>query len=150
MKNGTSARFGRRLAAFVYDAFLVAAVLMVYTAGVLFFTRDGGGRPQPVLPQTVGAWAYLYYCGEAGLIGAYSVLNWVHSGQTLGMRAWRLHAVDAGGRPLKAGAALLRFVCAALAWSPAALGVLWLYVDRDGLALQDRLSNTRVVYLPGA
>jgi len=35
----------------------------------------------------------------------------------------------------------------ALAWTPAALGVLWLYLDPDHLALHDRLSKTRVVHL---
>jgi uncharacterized RDD family membrane protein YckC len=35
----------------------------------------------------------------------------------------------------------------ALAWTPAALGVLWLYVDPDHLALHDRFSKTRVVHL---
>jgi len=44
-------------------------------------------------------------------------------------------------------AAALRLGFGALAWAPAALGVLWLYVDRDHLALHDRLSKTRVVHL---
>jgi uncharacterized RDD family membrane protein YckC len=34
-----------------------------------------------------------------------------------------------------------------LAWTPAALGVLWLYVDPERLAVHDRLSKTRVVHL---
>jgi uncharacterized RDD family membrane protein YckC len=41
----------------------------------------------------------------------------------------------------------LRFVCAVAAWTPAALGVLWLYVDPQRLALHDRLSKTRIVHL---
>jgi uncharacterized RDD family membrane protein YckC len=32
-----------------------------------------------------------------------------------------------------------------LSWPPAALGVLWLYLDPDRLAIHDRLSKTRVV-----
>jgi uncharacterized RDD family membrane protein YckC len=47
--------------------------------------------------------------------------------------------------PLKAAA--LRFVLGVLAWAPAALGVLWLYVDPEHAALHDRLSKTRVVHL---
>lgn len=150
MTSGTSAGFGRRLAALLYDAFLVGALLMVYTAAALIFTRGGDGRPQPILRETVGAWAYVYYAGMVAVITAYSVLNWTRSGQTLGMRAWRLHAVDAAGRRLTLPAALVRFGWAVCAWLPAALGVLWLYFDRDRLALQDRLSNTRVVHLAGA
>ena len=44
-------------------------------------------------------------------------------------------------------AAVLRSLCAPLAWAPAALGVLWMYLDRDHLAMHDRLSRTRVVVL---
>jgi len=41
----------------------------------------------------------------------------------------------------------LRFCCAVAAWLPAALGVLWLYVDPQRLALHDRLSRTRLIHL---
>ena len=63
------------------------------------------------------------------------------------MRAWRLRAVSSSGSPMSLGAAILRAAFATLAWAPAALGVLWLYLDPDHLALHDRLSGTRVVRL---
>ena len=66
------------------------------------------------------------------------------------MRAWHLRAVSDVGKPLRARAALLRFVCGFLAWPPAALGVLWLYMDSEGLAVHDRLSGTRVIHLARA
>lgn len=142
MTSATSAGFGRRFAAFVYDALLVAAVLMIYTAHVLVFTR---GRA--ITESNSGAWWWLYRAGEVAMTAAYSVLNWVRSGQTLGMRAWKIYLLSASGKPLGFGAALLRFACAVLAWAPAGLGVLWLYLDPERLALQDRLSGTRVVRL---
>jgi uncharacterized RDD family membrane protein YckC len=141
VSSGVSAGFGRRFAALVYDSFLLFALLMIYTAVVLAFTR------QAVLAETYGAWVYAYRAGLIAVIGAYYVLNWMRSGQTLGMRAWRLRAVSAAGRPLRLGAALLRFACGFLAWPPAALGVLWLYLDPEHLAVHDRLSGTRVVRL---
>ena len=143
MTSGTSAGFARRLAALVYDALLIAALLMVYTAIALLFTHG-----HALLTDSVGPWAYIYRIGLIGLIGAYFVFNWVHSGQTLGMRAWRLHAVDRHGKPLTPGTAALRFLCAVLAWMPAALGVLWLYLDPERLALHDRLSGTRILHVP--
>ena len=143
MTIGTSARFGRRFAALLYDVLLLVGVLMVFTAAVMFLTHG-----HALLGETVGAWVYVYRLALVGVIGAYFTLNWVHSGQTLGMRAWRLHVVDAGGQRLRLGPAALRFACALLAWLPAALGVLWLYGDREGLALHDRLSRTRIVYVP--
>ncbi len=95
-------------------------------------------------------WYYLYCTGEIAVVAAYFIVNWMRSGQTLGMRAWRLRAVSATGKPLTLVSASLRFVWAVLAWAPAALGVLWLYVDPEHLALHDRLSNTRVIRLTRA
>jgi uncharacterized RDD family membrane protein YckC len=136
---GVSAGFCRRFAALIYDGFLLAALLMTYTGAILIFTR------RAVLPETYGAWAYLYRAGLIAVIGAYYVLNWIRSGQTLGMRAWRLRAVSDAGSRLNTTSALLRFLCGFLAWPPAALGVLWLYLDPAHLAIHDRLSRTRVV-----
>jgi uncharacterized RDD family membrane protein YckC len=140
---GTSAGFGRRLGALIYDSLLLAALLMVYTAAWVFtrgsaLTQDGAG-----------AWWQVYRAGEVVVIAGYYVLNWTRSGQTLGMRAWHLRAVSHLGRPLRLVPAVLRSLCAPLAWAPAALGVLWLYIDPERLALHDRLSKTRVLYLAG-
>lgn len=140
-----SVGFGRRVAALVYDLLLLAALMMIYTGGALFFTHGAA-----VVPATAGAWVYAYRAGLIGVIGGYYLINWLRSGQTLGMRAWRLRVVSDAGRPLALKAALLRAVFGALAWMPAALGVLWLYVDPDHLALHDRWSRTRVIRLARA
>jgi uncharacterized RDD family membrane protein YckC len=140
--SGASVGFGRRVAALVYDLLLLAALLMIYTGGALFFTHGAA-----LVPATAGAWVYAYRAGLLGVIGGYYLINWLRSGQTLGMRAWRLRVVSDAGRPLTLKAAVLRAVFGALAWMPAALGVLWLYVDPDHLALQDRWSKTRVIRL---
>jgi len=140
--SGTPAGFGRRLAALLYDALLLAALLMMFTGGALFFTHGDA-----VVPATAGAWVYVYRAGLVLLIAGYYLINWLRSGQTLGMRAWRLRVVTDSGRPLPWSAAVRRALFGALAWAPAALGVLWLYLDPDHLALHDRLSRTRVVHL---
>lgn len=142
MTAGTSAGFGRRAAALLYDSLLLAALLMVFTGGALFFTHGAA-----VLNETAGAWVYLYRAGLIGVIAGYYVLNWTRSGQTLGMRAWHLRVVTGSGRPLPFKAAVLRFLFGIVAWVPAGLGVLWLYADPEHLALHDRWSNTRVVHL---
>ncbi len=141
MTSGTSAGFGRRFAALIYDGFLLAAILMIITFVPVVITN------QAILPETLGPGAYLYRGVLGAAIAGYYVLNWTRSGQTLGMRAWSLRAVTDRGRPLGFRAALLRFVWAIVAWTPAALGVLWLYLDPERLALHDRLSKTRVVHL---
>lgn len=142
MTSGASAGFGRRAAALIYDGFLLAALLMVFTGAMLFFTHG-----QALLYDTAGRWVYLYRAGLVAVIGAYYLINWMRSGQTLGMRAWHLRVVSDLGRPVTLKAALLRFVYGILAWTPAAAGVLWLYLDPDHLAIHDRLSRTRMVHL---
>ncbi len=142
MIGGASAGFGRRLAALVYDAVLLAAILIIYTVAALLLTHGAA-----LVPATVGPWAYLYRTGLVVLLAGYYLINWLRSGQTLGMRAWHLRAVSDSGGPLSLKAAVLRVGFAVLAWAPAALGVLWLYLDPDRLAVHDRLSKTRVLRL---
>ena len=140
--SGTSARFGRRLAALLYDSLLLVGLAVAFTFLALALNHG-----KALEPASVGAWMYVYRAGLVGVISAYYLVNWTRSGQTLGMRAWHLRAVSEHGRRLAWGPAALRLVLGWLAWAPAALGVLWLYVDPDGLALHDRLSRTRVVRL---
>jgi uncharacterized RDD family membrane protein YckC len=140
--SGTSAGFGRRLAALLYDSVLLAALLVIFTSGAVFLNHSVA-----VDPKTAGAWFYLYQAGLLGVVAGYYLLNWIRSGQTLGMRAWHLRAVTETGMPLSLKAAALRLVFGVLAWAPAAIGVLWLYFDPEHLALHDRLSKTRVVHL---
>ncbi len=142
MIGGVSAGFGRRIAALIYDAFLLAALLMVFTGAALFFTQGAA-----IEPATAGAWVYVYRTALVALVAGYYILNWLRSGQTLGMRAWRLRAVTDAGRPIAWGAAIARACWGFVAWAPAALGVLWLYLDPEHLALHDRFSKTRVVHL---
>ena len=142
MISAATTGFGRRFAALIYDALLLAALLIVFTFAALLFT---GGHA--IMRDTAGAWYYLYCAGEIAVIAAYCILNWVRSGQTLGMRAWQLRTVTDAGKPLTLRAASLRFVLACIAWAPAALGVLWLYVDPERRAWHDRWSHTRVVRL---
>jgi uncharacterized RDD family membrane protein YckC len=145
VNSGVSAGFTRRAAALVYDAFLLAALLMIFTGGALFFTHGAA-----IEPATAGAWVYLYRAGLVAIIAGYYILNWLRSGQTLGMRAWRLRAVNPHGNRMSFSAAILRAGFGFLAWAPAALGVLWLYLDPDHLALHDRFSKTRVLRLTRA
>jgi uncharacterized RDD family membrane protein YckC len=141
---GYSAGFGRRFAALLYDALLLAALMLIFTTAlVMLFARSA------ILPETAGPWAYVYRAALLAIIVGYYVINWTRSGQTLGMRAWRLRAVNEAGRRMSVRAALLRYLCGVLAWAPAGLGVLWLYVDAGHLAVHDRLSRTRVVHLTG-
>lgn len=141
MIRASSAGFGRRFAALIYDGFLLIAVLMPYAWVVVLIhggaVTEASGR--------LSWWAYR--AGALAIMAAYYVLNWTRSGQTLGMRAWRLRTLTDSGKRLQVGQAVVRFCWGLAAWLPFGLGVLWLYADPEHLALHDRLSRTRVVVL---
>ena len=142
MTSGTSAGFGRRIAALLYDAVLLAALLVVFTSGAVFLNHRAA-----VSHESAGAWVYLYRAGLIGVVVGYYLLNWTRGGQTLGMRAWHLRAVTETGAALTLRSAASRCLFGVIAWAPAGLGVLWLYFDPEHLAIHDRLSRTRIVHL---
>ncbi len=129
----------RRLAALLYDSLLVAALLMLATVPYVMLT-DGAAVPHwvRVLFQT-----YLL----AVMFGFFSWF-WLHGGQTLGMRAWRLRVVSRDGGPIRPRQALARFGWALPSLLLLGLGLLWVLVDKERLAWHDRLSGTRLVLLP--
>lgn len=129
----------RRAGAFLYDAFLLAAVWLV--GGALVLVPRGG---EAVPPGTV--WFELYLLALAFLFHAWF---WTHGGQTLGLRAWRLRVVRTDGKPLRWGDAARRFLAALLVLATGGIGWLWLLIDAGGRAWHDRLSGTRVVRATG-
>lgn len=127
----------KRLAALFYDSLLLFALLMVANAAA-FAIKRGVIDPHNLLYQLYLLMvAALFFCGF-----------WVVGGQTLGMRTWRLRVQCRDGRPLGWWRALWRFLLAVPSVALAAIGLWWMLVDRDGLALHDRLSGSTVVMLP--
>ncbi len=125
----------RRLAALLYDALLLGALLFLFTLALLVAR---GGRAIP--PGT--AWydaslvlvVVLFFCGF-----------WTHGGQTLGMRAWQIRLVSSAGGTVTLPAALLRVGAAVLAALPLGLGFLASLWDPQRRCWHDRWSRTRVV-----
>ena len=128
----------RRLAALVYDALLLFAVLFAATVPVLLLT---GGRA--VGPDNPAFTAYL-------LAVSYAYLGrcWTGSGQTLGMRAWRMRVRTREGARLGWRRSLVRFAAALVSVGAAGAGLLWVAFDRDRMSLHDRLSGTVLEMVP--
>ena len=128
----------RRLAAFVYDALLLFAVLFAATVPVLLLT---GGRA--VGPNDPAFTAYLL-----GVSYAWFGWCWTRSGQTLGMRAWGMRVCTREGARLGWRRSLVRFTAALVSIGAAGAGLLWTAFDRDRMSLHDRLSGTVVEWAP--
>lgn len=123
----------RRLAACLYDALVLVAVLMLAGAAWVAVTRAA-------VPP--GDWLFRAYL--LAIAAVFFASFWTR-GETLGMRAWKLRIVAADGRAPGWSRALLRFGAALISWAPCGLGFLWVLLDPDRLAWHDRLSGTRLL-----
>ena len=122
----------RRLAALVYDSMLLFSLLFAATAPALMVTGGEAIRPgHPAFTAYLLAVSYAYFgwC-------------WTRSGQTLGMRAWRMRVCTPEGKLLGWRRALCRFAAALVSIGAAGVGLLWVAFDRDRMSLHDRLSGT--------
>jgi uncharacterized RDD family membrane protein YckC len=134
----------RRLAAILYDALLLGALLVV--ASAIITVPVGLIFGQPAAAELGGNPLFMLWLELIPLL--FFTWFWQRGGQTVGMRAWRLKLVSRDGQSVTLGRALLRFFTALLSWIPFGLGFLWILVDPERLAWHDRLSGTRLVLLP--
>src|SRR6187551_568011 len=92
---GEPAGLLRRLTAVLYDLLLVIALAFVATFAMLPLT---GG--EALLASTQGAIGYAYHVVVLLVVFAYFGWSWTRSGQTLGLKAWRIRlSTVEGGRP---------------------------------------------------
>lgn len=156
----------RRLGAMLYDSLLVIAVLMVATIPFL----PALGEKQALVPQDVGAVAYVYWGWEFIVLALYFGYFWASKGRTLGMQAWRICIVRIDSAQPTWVDAMARFASAWIPWLPALLtmsvaehvalpvmpiGIALLglglvnyfaaYVSPDRRTLHERWLSTRIV-----
>lgn len=138
MSDETSAPLARRLAALLYDAFLLVGLLFVFTL-LMIFARGG---------RAIAAGTLWYEAGLVAVAFAFCGLSWTRGGQTIGMKAWRIRVVAREGSTIDWSRAALRFFASWLSLLPAGLGYWWALVDRQRCCWHDRLSDTRVIRAP--
>ena len=124
----------RRLLAILYDSLLLFS--MLFFATLILMPATGG-------EAFTGA-NHLYHLYLSGCSFLYFGWQWVHGGQTLGMKAWRIQVITIHGYGINWTQAGVRFLAAALSWLLLGAGFLWAYFDREALAFHDRFSGTRL------
>jgi uncharacterized RDD family membrane protein YckC len=118
-----------------YELLLVCAILFAGAVILVPLTRPF----EPLLARP------LLQCALLALASVYFIWQWLHGGQTLAMKTWRIRVVAVGDAPLDLRRALLRFVLAAAGTLLFGVGFAWALVDRDRQFLHDRLAETRLV-----
>ena len=126
---------GRRLGAMLYESLVVFAILLatfLFPQVVLSgFGMHLGGKAM---------WLHVFL-----VLMAYFVWCWLHGGQTLPMKTWKLKLVDRDGAPLRPLQAILRYMAAWPSIMLFGIGLFWALFDRDGQFLHDRIAGTLIV-----
>lgn len=103
----------RRLAAIAYDSLLLLAVLFIASWAALPFTHgEAVHANNPLFTSYLFLITFFFFAWF-----------WIHGGQTLGMRAWRLRVQLRDGNPIGWWHALLRFLTGLPAWGLLGLGI---------------------------
>jgi len=143
-----SAGLLRRLAALLYDSFLIAAIWMLL--GFLLQLLVGPATSSLVdgQVQTDPQLDLILFSLMVFSASGFYIWFWCQSGQTLGMLAWRIKVQDYDGKLISIQQALLRYLLAWPAFLFIGAGYLWLLLDLNNDAIHDKLSRTKVVLLP--
>jgi uncharacterized RDD family membrane protein YckC len=135
LKETPTPGFIRRLAAILYDALLLLALMLVATSVITLPL----GYPSGLLLLVF----QIFLFEIIPLL--FFTRFWTHGGQTLGMRAWRLKLVRMDGGEVTWNDAVKRHFSAILSFLALGLGFIWILVDEQHLAWHDRLSQTRLL-----
>ena len=146
------AGFRRRLGSWVYDVLIAFAVYMVagavsfllFNLLIKFGLIDMQNFEHPIdLQRSSLLYSVLIYGWNIAWVSFFFVFFWAKSGQTLGMKAWRLRVQNQDGTRISKITGIKRLLPTLLG-----LGNLTVIFDRKNkLSLQDRLTNTEVVVL---
>ena len=128
----------RRLAAGIYDIFLIFALLLFATAIALFFNK---GKP-------LGHNNFFFSLYLMSFIGFFYCWFWTHGGQTLGMQAWQIKIVKKDLKPLNWPTAIRRFFLAVPSVCLFGLGYFFVFFNKNKLSIHDFCSKTRVLFIP--
>lgn len=133
----------RRIAALVYDAFLLFGLLMLFGYAAVGLESLLLGSEHVEKSPTAGG-NPLVFVGMIAVICAFYCTFWLRNKQTLGMQAWRLQLETVDGSPLTLKQCLLRMCAGVLSWSCVGTGYLWCLLPSH-TTWHDALSGTRVV-----
>ncbi len=128
--------FLRRLGAILYDGLIVF--------GLIFLSAQWF----PLIPEALQTSAVIRLLKQVYILGigyAFFGWFWCHSGQTLGMKSWKIGVVNNEGYRINAKQALIRYLVALVSWAVVGLGFFWSIFDRQGRTWHDILSDTYLI-----
>lgn len=136
----------RRLAAMLYDSIVIMAIWII--VGFVVLSAFGIDQAQMVEnDQVVLDPYYRITLFSSMLLSAYLFFAWfwTHSGQTLGMQAWKLKVQNQDASPISYKQSLIRFVVAPFSLILLGGGYFYMFFNSEKLTVPDLLSQSVVV-----
>ncbi len=152
----TPAPIWRRLAAMLYDSFLVLALM--FLAGFINLVIQaqiyGSEQLKTMTEQGYNIGGPVFYGVLLVTVYGFFGFFWTRSGQTLGMQAWRIQIIRQSSNNDKQlitpTQSVVRFLVAIPALLLAGLGLFWAFIDPEKRSWQDMASLSRVILLQKA
>ncbi len=124
----------RRLFAILYDSFLLIAILFIIS-GIATSLNHGkaiepGDTYYPLFLIIVFSLSYLYFAWF-----------WIHGGQTLGMKTWKIQLRTVADS-INWKTTTIRYFSALFSWGIFGLGFLWALFDKKNRCWHDLISKT--------
>lgn len=143
----------RRFAALIYDSLILLAISMAYGAlatGIGAMLGLGSKSSEQYQPMfATGGMGELVMLGWILSLSCFYVWFWHRSGQTVGMRAWRLCLVDThSNTPPSLIKCSQRAAWGLLSLLAAGAGYWYRFLSPTGQCLHDKLTATQVLVLP--
>ncbi len=136
----------RRFAAIVYDTLLLAAVSILYGAIVTGINITVNGLPATGERVTWGAYGIIVFVGWILTLCFFFCYFWKKSGQTLGMKTWRMKMYNASNLHLPSYTqCVIRCCCAPFSLLLFGFGYWVMYLNEERQTLHDKLSKTRIL-----
>ena len=120
----------------LYDSLLIFAVLFLAAAIAILFNQGEAIEASPLFNFYLLFTVFTFYAWF-----------WRKSGQTLGMRVWKIRIVSESGDNPGWGTSYLRLIFALLSWLCFGLGYLWRLFKP--YTWHDRISQTRIIDVSG-
>ena len=139
----------RRIAAMVYDSFLLFALSLGYTAIHLFIKAQLFGTERIRAAHAGAAGDIFLFMGVITSIALFFYWFWTRNGQTLGMQSWRLRVEQVNGCNITTRQAAIRLLIAPLSLLCFGVGYAWCLSGKQQ-CWQDIISGTRTIVLPKA
>ena len=138
----------RRFAAMVYDTLLIMAISILYGAVMTGINVAVKGIPETGERVSWGVFGIVVFIGWIITIGLFFCYFWHKSGQTLGMKTWRMKIVNSDNLNCPGYAqCIIRFICAPLSLCFLGAGYWFMYTNTERQTLQDKISKTRTLLL---